>query len=115
MDIQGYTAQFLAWARDFSLSHIAQLPIQWVRVAVSSGVKQPGWEADPSPSSSPKFKNEWIYAALPHMSLWLEHEQLYINVTLYVSNNDDKLVMVYTVHKIPCIFLYSVLFIQVTN
>jgi hypothetical protein len=40
-----------------------QLPIQWVLLALSLGVKGPGHEADHSPPSSAKVKNTWIYTS----------------------------------------------------
>jgi hypothetical protein len=41
-----------------------QSPIQWV-LAVLSGVKQMGCEADHSPPSSAKVKKEWSYTSNP--------------------------------------------------
>jgi hypothetical protein len=42
-----------------------QPPIQWVRVAVSPGVKRPGRDADNSPPSSAEVKNTWSYTSTP--------------------------------------------------
>jgi hypothetical protein len=41
-----------------------QPPIQWVPAAVSPGVKQPGREADYSPTST-EVKKTWIYTSSP--------------------------------------------------
>jgi hypothetical protein len=38
-----------------------QPPIQWIRGALSLGLKRPGREADSSTSSSAEFKNVWSY------------------------------------------------------
>jgi hypothetical protein len=46
-----------------------QPPIQWVPEANSSGVKQPGHEADHSPSFGAEV-NGGAIPALPCMSLW---------------------------------------------
>jgi hypothetical protein len=60
-----------------------QPPIQWVRGALSLGVKQPGREADHSPPSSAEFK-EWVepYLHLPNMPSWrgaqLKHRDNFI-------------------------------------
>jgi len=42
-----------------------QPPIWLVLRAVTLGVKQPKREADHSPPSSAKVKNEWIYTSTP--------------------------------------------------
>jgi hypothetical protein len=42
-----------------------QPPIQWVPGALSSGVKQPGREADHSTPTSANVKNTWIYTSTP--------------------------------------------------
>jgi hypothetical protein len=41
-----------------------QLPIQWVALVLSSGVKQLGCEADHFPPSSARV-NEWSYTSTP--------------------------------------------------
>jgi hypothetical protein len=48
-----------------------QPPIQWVRGALSLGVKWPGREADLSPPSSTEVK-EWVelYLHSPNTSTW---------------------------------------------
>jgi hypothetical protein len=46
-----------------------QPPIQWIRGAVSLGVKQSGHEAGHSPLSSAKFKNAWSYTSTPPVCL----------------------------------------------
>jgi hypothetical protein len=46
-----------------------QPPIQWVPGALSLGVKRPGREADHSPPSSAKVKNEWSYTSTPQYAL----------------------------------------------
>ena len=57
--------RFLEKARDFPSLQMAltscgaQLPVQWVAVTFSAGVKWPGREADRSPLSSAVVKNEW--------------------------------------------------------
>jgi hypothetical protein len=40
-------------------------PIEWVREALSAGVKRPGREADNSPPASAEVKNMWIYTSTP--------------------------------------------------
>jgi hypothetical protein len=40
-----------------------QPPIQWVPEALSLGVKQPGREANHSPSSSEEVKKAWSYTS----------------------------------------------------
>jgi hypothetical protein len=45
-----------------------QPPIQWVRRALSSGVKRPGREADHSPPISAEVKKMWIYTSPPPYS-----------------------------------------------
>jgi hypothetical protein len=42
-----------------------QPPIQWVRGALSLGIKRPGCEADHSPPSSAEIKNAWSYTSTP--------------------------------------------------
>jgi hypothetical protein len=42
-----------------------QPPIQWIRAALSLGVKRPGHEVDHSPPSSAKVKNAWSYTSTP--------------------------------------------------
>jgi hypothetical protein len=42
-----------------------QLPIQWVSVAISPGVKQRGREADHSPPTSAEVKKTWICISTP--------------------------------------------------
>jgi hypothetical protein len=44
-------------------------PIQWVRGAISLGVKRPGREADQSPPSSAEVKNAWSYTSTPPIRL----------------------------------------------
>jgi hypothetical protein len=45
-----------------------QPPVQWIPGAVSSGVKQPGREADHSPATSARVKKIWIYTSIPPYS-----------------------------------------------
>jgi hypothetical protein len=47
-----------------------QLPIQWISGALSLLVKWPGREADPSPQSRVKIKNDGAEPPLPHTSSW---------------------------------------------
>jgi hypothetical protein len=42
-----------------------QHPSQWVRGALSPGVKWPGREANHSPPASDEFKKMWIYTSTP--------------------------------------------------
>jgi hypothetical protein len=42
-----------------------QPPIQWVPGALSSGLKQPGREAEHSPPASAEVKKMWIYTYTP--------------------------------------------------
>jgi hypothetical protein len=42
---------------------LTQPPIQWIPGALSLGVKRPGLEADHSPPSSAKVKEEWSYTS----------------------------------------------------
>jgi hypothetical protein len=42
-----------------------QPPIQWVRVAISSGVKRPRREADNSPPTGAEDNKMWIYTSIP--------------------------------------------------
>jgi hypothetical protein len=44
---------------------LTQPPVQWVLGVLSPGVKQPGHEADLSPSTSAEIKNAWIYTSTP--------------------------------------------------
>jgi hypothetical protein len=46
-----------------------QPPIQWVRGALSLGIKRPGREADHSPPSSAEVKNTWSFTSTPPMCL----------------------------------------------
>jgi len=46
-----------------------QLPIQWGPGALSTGVKQPGHEADHSPPSSADIENMWSYTSTPPILL----------------------------------------------
>jgi hypothetical protein len=43
--------------------------IQWIRGALSLGVKRPGREADHSPPSSAEVKNAWNYTSNPPIRL----------------------------------------------
>jgi hypothetical protein len=45
-------------------------PVQWVLTALSPWVKQPGHEADHSPSSGVKIKNGGAMPPLPYTSSW---------------------------------------------
>jgi hypothetical protein len=47
-----------------------RLPIQWVRGAVSPGVKRQGREADHLPPSSAEVKKGGAIPPLPHTSSW---------------------------------------------
>ena len=69
--------QFLAGARDFSLSKLSRLGlgptqplISWQLWVVSSGAKWPGHGADRSPQPSADFQNEWsctsVLPSCPH-------------------------------------------------
>jgi hypothetical protein len=49
---------------------LTQPPMQWVRGALSPGVKRPGREADHSPPSSAEVKNGGAIPPLPNMSSW---------------------------------------------
>jgi hypothetical protein len=43
-------------------------PIQWVPGDLSSGLKRPGREADPSPLTSAQFEKTWTYTStLPYV------------------------------------------------
>jgi hypothetical protein len=46
-----------------------QPPIQWVPVALSLGVKEPGREADYSPPASAEVKKAWSYTSTPPICL----------------------------------------------
>jgi hypothetical protein len=46
------------------------LIIQWVPVALSLGLQQPGNEADHLPPSGAEFKNGEAVPPLPHTSSW---------------------------------------------
>jgi hypothetical protein len=66
-----------ARARDFSYSTESrpalgptQPPVQWVPKALPTRVVQPGSEADHSPLSSAKVKNDGDIPPLPHLSSW---------------------------------------------
>jgi hypothetical protein len=62
LDDRGSRVRFPMGARNFSLHHRvqngSQPPIQWVRGALSLGVKRSGREADHSPPYSADIKNE---------------------------------------------------------
>jgi hypothetical protein len=65
LDDRGFGVRVLVGSRMFSTSSIPALgstqpPIQWVPVALSSGVKRSGREADHSPPNSTKVKKMWI-------------------------------------------------------
>jgi hypothetical protein len=47
-----------------------QPPIQWVLGAISLEVKRPGREANHSPPSTAKVKNEWGYTSTPPVQLY---------------------------------------------
>jgi hypothetical protein len=47
---------FTVGARDLSL---LQSPVSWIMGSLSLGVKQLGYEADQSTTSSAEVKNEW--------------------------------------------------------
>jgi hypothetical protein len=47
-----------------------QPPIQCIPAAFSLGVKWPGHEADHSPPSNAKVKNDGAIPPFPHMSSW---------------------------------------------
>jgi hypothetical protein len=89
MDDRGSRVQFLAGAGNFYLYHCVQNgsgalqpPIQWVPGALSMEVKQPGCEADHSPSSSVKVKEcVELYLHSPNMpSLCGAQGQLYLHL-----------------------------------
>jgi hypothetical protein len=46
-----------------------KLPMKWVPVALTPGVKRPGYKADNSPPSSAKIKNVWSYTSAPSTRL----------------------------------------------
>jgi hypothetical protein len=56
-----------------------QPPIQYVRGALSLGVKWPGREADHSPHLVPSSKNVWSYTSTPSIRL---HDVVLITFTL---------------------------------
>jgi hypothetical protein len=63
--------QFPAETQDFSFlqsvqtgSGDTQPPIQWIKTALSLKGNQPGSEADHSPPSNDKFKNELSYTSI---------------------------------------------------
>jgi hypothetical protein len=45
-------------------------PMQWVRIALSPGIKREGNEADHSPSGSAEIKKTSIYTSTLHTSSW---------------------------------------------
>jgi hypothetical protein len=47
-----------------------QHPVQWIRWALSPGVKRQGSETDHSPSTSTKVRNSGAIRPFPHMSSW---------------------------------------------
>jgi hypothetical protein len=59
LDDLGFGVQVLVGSRIFSS------PIQWVHEALSLGIKQPGHEADHSPSASAEVKKMCIYTSTP--------------------------------------------------
>jgi hypothetical protein len=54
--------------------HTTQPPIQWVPVALSLGVKQPGHEAHHSPTSAKVKKKRGSIHPIPHTFSWLSAE-----------------------------------------
>jgi hypothetical protein len=58
-----------------------QPPIQWVRGALSLGVKRPEGEADHSPPSSAEVKNAWCYTSTPQCLHGVV--KLYLYIYLY--------------------------------
>jgi hypothetical protein len=61
----GKVKNFLFSTSSRSALGSTQPPIQWVRGALSPGVKWPGREADHSSPSSAEVKKMWIYASTP--------------------------------------------------
>jgi hypothetical protein len=62
-----------------------QPAIQWVRVALTLGLKRPGGEADHSPPSSAEVKNVYTYTSIPQYAFvaWRSFKakgQLYLMV-----------------------------------
>jgi hypothetical protein len=51
-------------------SHMFGSQIRWVPGALSQGLKQLGYEADHSPPSSAKVRNDGAIPPLSHMSSW---------------------------------------------
>jgi hypothetical protein len=64
-----------------------QPPIQWVRGALSLGVKRPGREADHSPPSSAEVRNAWNYTFTPQYAFmaWYSVESTGINLLFQPS------------------------------
>jgi hypothetical protein len=63
-----------------------QPPIQWVRGALSSGLKRTRREADHSPPASVEVKEMWIYTSTPpyvFMALNFTYTETYINLSVY--------------------------------
>jgi hypothetical protein len=54
---------FSMWSR-LTLG-LTKVPVQWVLLALSLGVKLLGCEADRSPPSGDKIKKTWTYISIP--------------------------------------------------
>jgi hypothetical protein len=65
LDDRGSGVRFPAVAKNFSLLHRVQPPIQWVLGAPSPGLKRPEREADHSLPSNADVKNAWRYTSTP--------------------------------------------------
>ena len=65
-----------------------QPPIQWVP-GVFAGVKQPGRDADHSPSSDGEVKNEWSYT-FSLTPLWRARRQLYLIFTYSLCTSPSQ-------------------------
>jgi hypothetical protein len=60
-----------------------QRPIQWILQDFPPRIKQLGQEANYSPPSSAKIKNEWSYTSTPYMGFYGMHKD---NSTFTLTN-----------------------------
>jgi hypothetical protein len=81
LDDRGVGVRVPEGSRIFSMSfrpflESTKLPIQWVRGALSLGVKRPGREAEHSTPASAEVKKIWIYTSTPPYALVKHRDNL---------------------------------------
>jgi hypothetical protein len=66
-----------------------QPPIQWVRGALSQGVKRPGCEPGLSLPSSAEVKTDVVVSPLPHSTSWFHYWHDF-TFTFYVTSRSHR-------------------------